>query len=258
MKAKKSFGQHFLINQSLSRSIVDLAVEKAGDRMILEVGPGKAALTSYLIEDQVNFKAVEADREMIEYLCQTYPEFEDRFQLFDFLKFDFKQANDGQAFMVLGNFPYNISSQILFKIIDNKALVPVILGMFQKEVADRIVSSHGSKSYGVLSLLIQFHYDCKIVFKVSPGSFSPPPKVNSAVVLFEQRKDTPNCNPSLFKSIVKMSFGQRRKMMRNTLKSIIKEDTFLKQEIFKKRPEQLSLSEFVELTNTIEHHIKSN
>jgi len=256
LKAKKSFGQHFLHNKNLARSIVDLAKAQAKDMLILEVGPGKAALTQFLIEDDTKFMAVDADWDMISYLSETYPELTDNFLQKDFLKLDLKQVNDDKPFLVLGNFPYNISSQIIFKIIDNHTLVPTILGMFQKEVADRIVAGHGSKTYGVISLLIQFYYDCKIVFRVAPGSFSPPPKVQSAVVLFTHKKSLPKCDPSLFKSVIKISFGKRRKMMRNTLKSFIKDTSLEDDEIFQKRPEQLSLEQFVELTNLIEKHKK--
>lgn len=254
MKAKKSFGQHFLHNKNLARSIVDLAIAHADNQLILEVGPGKAALTQFLIEDDTSFMAVEADWDMITYLSDTYPEKTDNFLKQDFLKLNLKDLNDNKPFLVLGNFPYNISSQIIFKIIDNHTLVPTIIGMFQKEVADRIVAGHGNKIYGVISLLIQYYYDCKIVFKVAPGSFSPPPKVQSAVVLFKHKKKLPECNPSLFKSVIKISFGNRRKMMRNTLKSFIKNTALEGNEIFEKRPEQLSLDQFVELTNLIEKH----
>lgn len=254
MKAKKSFGQHFLHNKNLARSIVDLAVEKADGKLILEVGPGRAALTQFLIENKVNFTAVEADWDMISYLSETYPDDTDLFLQKDFLKLELSQVNDGKPFLVLGNFPYNISSQILFKIIDSHELVPDIIGMFQKELADRLVSAHGSKTYGVISLLIQFYYDAKIVFKVAPGSFTPPPKVNSAVVHFYHKKELPECNHSLFKSVVKISFNNRRKMMRNTLKSFIQNTPLEGNEVFEKRPEQLSLDQFVELTNLIEKH----
>ncbi len=256
MKAKKSFGQHFLHNKNLARSIVDLAKAHAKDQLILEVGPGKAALTQFLIEDNTEFIAVEADWDMITYLSETYPEKTDNFIQKDFLQLNLKELNNDKPFLVLGNFPYNISSQIIFKIIDNHTLVPTIIGMFQKEVADRIVAGHGNKTYGVISLLIQFYYDCKIVFRVAPGSFSPPPKVQSAVVLFTHRKELPKCNPSLFKSVIKISFGKRRKMMRNTLKSFIKDTPLEDDEFFEKRPEQLSLEQFVELTNLIEKYQK--
>jgi len=254
LKAKKSFGQHFLHNKNLARSIVDLAKAHARDLKILEVGPGRAALTQFMIEDNTNFMAVEADWDMITYLSETYPDFTDQFIRKDFLKLNFEEVNDSNPFLVLGNFPYNISSQIIFKIIDNHLLVPTIIGMFQKEVADRIVAGHGSKTYGVISILIQYYYDCKIVFKVAPGSFSPPPKVQSAVVLFTHRESLPECDPSLFKSVIKISFGNRRKMMRNTLKSFIKNTPLEGDELFEKRPEQLSLEQFVELTNLIEKH----
>jgi len=256
LKAKKSFGQHFLHNKNLARSIVDLAKSHAKDLLILEVGPGKAALTQFLIEDETNFMAVEADWDMITYLSETYPDHTDQFIRKDFLKLNLVELNNEKPFLVLGNFPYNISSQIIFKIIDNHTLVPTIIGMFQKEVADRIVATHGSKTYGVISLLIQYYYDCKIVFKVAPGSFSPPPKVQSAVVLFTHKKTLAECNPSVFKSVIKISFGNRRKMMRNTLKSFIKETPLEDNAIFEKRPEQLSLEQFVELTNLIEKHKK--
>lgn len=254
MKAKKSFGQHFLHNKNLARSIVQLAVKEAKDKLILEVGPGRGALTQFLIEDNINFKAVEADWDMITFLSTTYPDYSDNLIEKDFLKLDLSEVNDGKPILVLGNFPYNISSQIVFKIIDHHDIVPCIIGMFQKEVADRIVAGHGNKTYGVISLLIQYYYDCQIVFKVSPGSFTPAPKVQSAVVLFKHKKELAKCNPSLFKSVIKISFGKRRKMMRNTLKSFIQDTALENHEIFQNRPEQLSLDQFVELTNLIEKH----
>ena len=251
MKAKKSFGQHFLINKSLSSAIVDLAIEKSAGLKILEVGPGQGALTSFLVAQGVEFIAVDADREMIAFLKDQFPDHEDRFYLEDFLKYNLQDTGEDEV-LILGNFPYNISSQIVFKLVACHEQVPCIIGMFQKEVADRIVAPHGSKTYGVLSVLIQFYYDCKIVFKVSPGSFSPPPKVRSAVVHFERRTDTPDCNYKLLRTVTKLAFGQRRKMLRNTLKSIVQDPELLNEELFSKRPEQLSVDQFVQLTNIIE------
>lgn len=253
MKAKKSYGQHFLINESLAESIVSLAIEKANGNPILEVGPGKGVLTKHLIEKEIDFKAVDADQDMIDFLTQTYANIGDRLIQGDFLKQRLDQLFSEPEFVLLGNFPYNISSQIVFQSIQYQNHIPWIIGMFQKEMADRIIAPHGSKTYGAISVLTQVYYTGKTVFKVSPGSFSPPPKVNSSVILFERKSILPEeVDPKLFRSIVKMSFGQRRKMLRNTLKTVVKDKSMLDSEFFTKRPEQLSVQNFIDLTLKIQ------
>lgn len=253
MKAKKSYGQHFLINESLAESIVSLAIEKADGLPILEVGPGKGVLTKYLIDKKISFSAVDADRDMIEFLVSTYPDQEKEFIQGDFLKQAIDQIFSQKEFVLLGNFPYNISSQIVFKAIQYQDHIPWMIGMFQKEMADRIIAPHGSKTYGAISVLTQIYYSGKTVYKVSPGSFNPPPKVQSSVVLFERKNILPaEVDPKQFRAIVKSSFGQRRKMLRNTLKPFVEEKSLIEQSIFSKRPEQLSVQDFIELTLMIQ------
>lgn len=252
MKAKKSYGQHFLVNENLAKNIADTAIELSDKYPVLEIGPGKGVLTKYFYEKKINFKSVEADMDMIEYLHSTYPGISINLIFKDILKLDLNEVFD-EEFVLFGNFPYNISSQILFKMIEYKYKIPVLIGMFQREVAERIIASPGNKEYGILSVLVQAYYSGKIIFRVKPGSFSPPPKVDSAVIKLERKeKFELDCNETLFKTIVKSTFNKRRKMIRNTLKSLINDDEILKDDFFKKRPEQLSLDEFVELTNVIE------
>jgi len=252
LKAKKSYGQHFLVNENLAKNIADTAIELSDKYPVLEIGPGKGVLTKYFYEKKINFKSVEADMDMIEYLHSTYPGISINLIFKDILKLDLNEVFD-EEFVLFGNFPYNISSQILFKMIEYKYKIPVLIGMFQREVAERIIASPGNKEYGILSVLVQAYYSGKIIFRVKPGSFSPPPKVDSAVIKLERKeKFELDCNETLFKTIVKSTFNKRRKMIRNTLKSLINDDEILKDDFFKKRPEQLSLDEFVELTNVIE------
>lgn len=253
MRAKKSYGQHFLINESLAESIVSLAIEKADGLPILEVGPGKGVLTKYLIGQDISFQAVDADRDMIDYLVATYSDHQKLFIQGDFLKQPIDQFFEQREFVLLGNFPYNISSQIVFKAIQFQEHIPWMIGMFQKEMADRIIAPHGSKTYGAISVLTQIYYTGKTVFKVSPGSFSPPPKVQSSVLLFERKSRLPSdVDPRQFRAIVKSSFGQRRKMLRNTLKPLVEEKSLLEKPLFSKRPEQLSVEDFIELTLMIQ------
>lgn len=256
-KAKKSFGQHFLIDELLTEGISQSLLLENEVKNVLEIGPGKGVLTKYLLKkDHINFKAVDADRDMIHYLFHEYPTQTEKFILQDCLKVRFDQLFDGEPFCVIGNFPYNISSQIVFKIIENKELVPEMVGMFQKEMANRIIAPHGSKTYGVISLLTQAYYSCDSLFEVPPRSFNPPPKVDSKVIRLTRKENALDCDPKLFKRIVKTTFSQRRKMLRNTLKSIIPDSEFLSDSFFTKRPEQLNLDEFINLTNTINQKIK--
>lgn len=221
---------------------------------ILEVGPGKGALTRHFSELAENeFKAVEADRSMADYLLANDIVKPGQLIRGDFLKLALDGVFQNQQFSVIGNFPYNISSQILFRIDKYKDLVPLTVGMFQKEVAERIVASEGSKTYGVTSVLLGASFDATILFHVKPGNFFPVPKVTSSVVMMKRKPDySMPCDYKLFRSVVKASFGQRRKMLRNSLKPFIKETAFLEKEIMKKRPEQLSIEEFYTLTNQIQ------
>ncbi len=253
MKAKKSYGQHFLVNETLSQSIVESAIEYSEKYPILEIGPGKGVLTKYLFENNIRFKSVEADIEMVEYLRENYPGISEYIIHSDILRLDLSKVFDEIEFVLFGNYPYNISSQILFRMLKYKEYIPVMIGMFQKEVAERIIASPGNKQYGILSVLTQAYYTGKITHRIKPGSFNPPPKVDSAVIKLKRKENfSIDCNESLFKTVVKMAFNHRRKMMRNTLKSLVKNPDILKNTIFTMRPEQLSVEDFISLTNLIE------
>lgn len=254
MKAKKSFGQHFLINENLAESIAHSLKREEGIKNVLEVGPGKGVLTKYLIEQDINLRVVEADRDMVQYLEKHYPELKDHIIFLDFLKLNMKKAFDNTPFYLIGNYPYNISSQIIFKMLKYMELIPEMVGMFQKELADRVIAPHGSKTYGVISVLTQAYYEGETIHKVSPGSFSPPPKVNSSVIRLRRKDDYENlgCDYKLFKRVVKQSFSQRRKMLRNTLKPLVLDKDILKDDYFNHRPEQLSVQDFIDLANRID------
>ena len=248
-----------MINESISERIVAAALDYRTNDNLLEVGPGKGALTKYLVQKpELNFKSVEADWDMVHHLQQELGLGEDQLIQEDFLKLPLEKVFDKEEYTVVGNFPYNISSQILFRIDKYKDIVPAVIGMFQREVAERIAAGPGSKIYGVTSVLIQASYDAKIIMKVSPGSFFPAPKVHSAV-LYLKRKDqyTLPCSSALFRTVVKSAFNQRRKMLRNTLKPLIKDESLLQEEIMTKRPEQLSLEDFIQLTITIDTQTSS-
>lgn len=252
MKAKKSFGQHFLINENAAKAIVDALDISHSGQNVLEIGPGKGVLTKYLLEKDIHLRVVEADRDMVAYLHNMFPRLEDDIIFLDFLKLKLSKVFDDQPFLMIGNYPYNISSQIVMKMVKYREYIPEMVGMFQREVAERIIAPHGNKTYGVISVLVQAYYEGEMVMKVSPGSFSPPPKVNSAVIKLK-RKENQNlgCDEKLFRTVVKLSFNQRRKMMRNSLKSIIKDKILLEDKLLTQRPEQLSLEQFVQLTRLI-------
>lgn len=255
LKAKKSFGQHFLTNTSAAQQIVDALDYTSDVKNVLEIGPGKGVLTQYLIKKDINLKVVEADKDMVAYLEKEFPQLEDKIIFLDFLKLKLSKVFDNEPFLLIGNYPYNISSQIVFKMLAYKEHVPLMVGMFQREVAERIVAPHGSKTYGVLSVLVQAYYTGKIILRVSPGSFNPPPKVQSAVIRLERKENLDlGCNESLFRRVVKASFNQRRKMLRNSLKTIVGENDILSDDFFRNRPEQLSLEQFIYLTTLIEEN----
>jgi 16S rRNA (adenine1518-N6/adenine1519-N6)-dimethyltransferase len=242
---KKSLGQHFLKNETIIQQIVDALLQDSFNNL-LEVGPGAGALTKRLIEiPAVNFKAVELDEQKITFLEKKYPVLKGKIIAHDFL--DIGQPFD-DPFIVIGNFPYNISTQILFKILDWKDSVPLVIGMFQKEVAERAASKEGSKIYGVLSVLIQAFYDVEYLFTVGSENFTPPPKVESAVIRLRRKTETLKVKSDRsFKVLVKTAFNQRRKTLRNAVKSLFTAEE-LKDNIFNKRAEALSVDDFAALT----------
>lgn len=255
MKAKKSFGQHFLNREEIAERIADsLTINNELGHPVLEVGPGKGMLTKYLLKHYPLLKVVEADVDMVNYLHKYYPQLENRVISGDFLKVDLAAVFEGQSFSLIGNFPYNISSQIVFHMIKYRTIVPEMVGMFQKEMADRIIAKPGGKDYGVISVLAQAYYEGKTLFNVDKSCFSPPPKVQSAVIrLIRKENQDLGCDEGLFRQVVKTSFNQRRKMLRNTLKPLFPEgSTELEDEFFQKRPEQLSLADFVAVTHKVE------
>ena len=250
VRAKKIFGQHFLRDKGVILQIVE-NFPPADGTPVLEVGPGMGILTEELLKKfKENLYAVEVDSVMYEYLQKRFPQLGDHLIHSDFLKLRLDEIFSGPFFLV-GNFPYNISSQIVFKMLDHRQQVRSMLGMFQKEVARRIVSGPGSKEYGIISVLVSAYYKSEYLFEVPEHAFEPPPKVKSAVIRLT-RNDVEKlpCDEKLFKQIVKTSFNQRRKMLRNTLRSIIKPGEEANP-IFTKRPEQLSLDEFMHITNDL-------
>ena len=255
VRPKKSLGQHFLTDLDIARRIAETLSEYKG-MPILEVGPGMGVLTQYLLEEQHDVTVVEIDTESVTYLNKNFPQLSGRIVEGDFLQMDLAKEF-GKNLCVIGNYPYNISSQIFFKVLDYKDMVPCCSGMIQKEVAERLAAKPGSKTYGILSVLMQAWYNVEYLFTVSEHVFNPPPKVKSAVIRMTRNDVTElGCNEQLFKRIVKTAFNQRRKTMRNSLKSIIEPGSpILANEVFNLRPEQISVSQFIELTNEIEKHI---
>ncbi len=252
VKAKKYLGQHFLTDDNIAKRIVDSLSEDAPN-IILEIGAGMGVLTKFLVQNSAyDVNVVELDTESVVYLNKYYPQLQGKIIEYDFLKLNLSDYFT-QPFSLIGNFPYNISSQILFKVLDNKEQIPQVVGMFQKEVAQRVSASSGSKTYGILSVLLQAYYDVEYLFTVNENVFSPPPKVKSAVIRLTRKQNlTIPCNEKLFFRVVKTSFNQRRKVLSNSLKSILL-SVKPENEIFKKRPEQLSVQEFFVLTNEVEN-----
>ena len=249
VKAKKHLGQHFLKDETVAQRIVDAL--PTNNLPLVEVGPGTGVLTKHLITKE-NFFAVDVDTESIDYLKKTYPQYQNKIIEGDFLQMDVSKLFPAK-FAVIGNFPYNISSQIMFKVLDLRDSVDVVVGMFQKEVAERIAIKPGTKIYGILSVLLQTYYDIEYLFTVEPTVFVPPPKVKSAVIRLTRNKTIKlDCDEKLFKAIVKSTFNQRRKMIRNGVKSFIKDESIMGHKFFTMRPEQLSVAQFVELTQLIE------
>ncbi|MDD2243490.1 MAG: 16S rRNA (adenine(1518)-N(6)/adenine(1519)-N(6))-dimethyltransferase RsmA [Dysgonamonadaceae bacterium] len=259
VKPKKSLGQHFLKDEAIAERIAS-TLDGFAELPVLEVGPGTGVLTRWLLNKSKDLTVVELDKESIVYLNDHFPELKGRIIEKDFLKLDLKQLYVDKPFCVIGNYPYNISSQIFFKVLDYKNAIPCCSGMIQKEVAERLTASPGSKTYGILSVLLQVWYDVEYLFTVSEQAFIPPPKVKSAVVrLTRNKRQEMDCDEKLFKTVVKTSFNQRRKMLRNSLKSLLSEDVKLPEnEMFNKRPEQLSIAQFEEMTNLLKPLVKMN
>ena len=253
VKAKKQLGQHFLTDEGIAKDTVEAFNVDRNLTHVLEVGAGMGVLTKYIQKrEDLKLTVIDIDAESIEYLKNE--DWIDNDQLIedDFLAINLKDIYGEEPFGILGNFPYNISTQILFKALDYKDQCLEVVGMFQKEVAERIASKEGSKIYGITSVLLQAFFDIEYLFTVHEDVFDPPPKVKSAVIQLKRNSvKTLPCNEKLFKSIVKMGFNQRRKTMRNSLKSFLTPE-IKDLEIFNKRPEQLSVQEFIELTNLIE------
>ncbi|MFW5598471.1 MAG: 16S rRNA (adenine(1518)-N(6)/adenine(1519)-N(6))-dimethyltransferase RsmA [Bacteroidales bacterium] len=266
VRPKKFLGQHFLKDLPTAQAIAD-TVDAAPGLPILEVGPGMGVLTQYLLKKGRELKVVEIDFESVAYLLKTFPELGDGLLEEDFLQMQLDRTFGGREFVLTGNYPYNISSQIFFKMLEYRHLIPVCTGMIQKEVAERLAAAPGSKVYGILSVLIQLWYDVEYLFTVEPGVFNPPPKVKSAVVRLTRNGRTDcGCDERLLRRVVKTSFNQRRKMMRGSLKPLFAAHNaeraggsqpegvadFLARPEMTQRPEQLSVEEFIELTNSID------
>lgn len=256
VRAKKALGQHFLRDLSVAQQIAESLVFTSDKMPVLEIGPGMGVLTQFLLQNpRLKLTAIELDQESVDYLKLNLPPF--NLIQGDFLRIDLNVLFSEGQFCVIGNYPYNISSQIFFKVLEYKDRIPCCSGMIQKEVAERLAARPGNKSYGILSVLMQTWYDIEYLFTVHEHVFDPPPKVKSAVVRFTRNQRTSlDCNPELYKKVVKTAFNQRRKQMRNSLAPILgKGHPLLETEVFKLRPEQLSIEQFIELTNLIEQHI---
>ena len=266
VRPKKNLGQHFLTDLTIARRIAD-TVDACPALPVLEVGPGMGVMTQFLIEKPRRVSVVEIDRESVAYLNEHFPKLRENILGEDFLQMDLHKVFDGGQFVLTGNYPYDISSQIFFKMLDNRDLIPCCTGMIQREVALRMASQPGSKQYGILSVLVQAWYDVEYLFTVEPGVFNPPPKVQSAVIRMTRNKvQHLDCDEQLFKRIVKTTFNQRRKMLRVSLRQLLPADSSLfspfptdgrlpvafHASLLTLRPEQLSIQQFVELTNLVE------
>lgn len=266
VRPKKFLGQHFLTHLPTAQAIAD-TVDACPDLPVLEVGPGMGVMTQYLIPKGRELKVVEIDFESVEYLRKNFPALEDHIIEDDFLKMHLEHTFGSRPFVLTGNYPYNISSQIFFKMLDYRHLIPCCTGMIQKEVAERLAAAPGCKAYGILSVLVQLYYKVDYLFTVEPGVFNPPPKVRSAVIRMTRNDVTdPGCDEKLLKRVVKTTFNQRRKMMRGSIKPLLNDldlqcdagapdhTGFLAQPMLTRRPEQLSVQEFIALTNLVAQH----
>lgn len=254
VRAKKHLGQHFLKDENIAKKIVNSLSLKEGYTKVLEIGPGMGILTKNLLqENSFETSVIEIDEESVEYLKQNYPSLESRIIFDNFLKTNLKNYFQEDPFAIIGNFPYNISSQILFKVLEYRNQVSEVVGMFQKEVAERIAAKPRTKDYGILSVLMQAFYDIDYLFTVNETVFSPPPKVKSAVIRLTRNKvQSLGCDEKLFVRVVKAGFNQRRKTLRNSIKIFTLKKEFMTHRFLTQRAEELSVDEFVELTNMIE------
>ncbi|MBQ0141686.1 MAG: 16S rRNA (adenine(1518)-N(6)/adenine(1519)-N(6))-dimethyltransferase RsmA [Prevotellaceae bacterium] len=259
VRPKKSLGQHFLTDMGIASRIAD-TIDACKEIPVLEVGPGTGVLTQFLMQKNRELKVVELDNESVSYLLEHFNKLApENIISADFLKMNLMSVFDGHEFVLTGNYPYNISSQIFFKVVDNRTLIPCCTGMVQKEVAERLAAQPGTKSYGVLSIFIQAWYDVEYLFTVHENVFNPPPKVKSAVICMTRNsRESLGCDVKLFRQIVKTVFTMRRKMVRNGLKQVLSgmidkdiSAEFLSDSEFNKRPEQMSIEEFISLTNRI-------
>ena len=255
VKPKKALGQHFLNDLNIAERIVE---SLSPSQNVLEIGPGTGILTKILVKKKIDLKLVEIDKESVDFLTNELEINDSLIYNQDFLKMNLAEVFNKNNFSIIGNFPYNISSQIVFKIIDYRKYIPEMCGMFQYEVAERICQKEGSKKYGIISVITQAYYNAKLLFEVSNDLFTPPPKVNSAVISLKRKENLNlNCDEKLFLKIIKLSFQQRRKTMRNSLKQINLSDNLREDTIFDKRPEQLSVTEFIDLTNMISQDLNN-
>ncbi|WP_317899520.1 16S rRNA (adenine(1518)-N(6)/adenine(1519)-N(6))-dimethyltransferase RsmA [Aurantibacillus circumpalustris] len=253
VRAKKHLGQHFLNDENIAKNIVEALLEKDKSTPIIEVGPGTGVLTQHMITDIDKFFALDVDTESVAFLKEKYPSQKEKVMISDFLETDLIKLA-GNKFNVIGNFPYNISSQIMFKVLEHKNEVDYAVGMFQKEVAMRLAEKPGSKVYGILSVLLQAYYDIEYLFTVNENAFTPPPKVKSAVIrLTRNSVQKLDCDEVLFKKVVKTAFNQRRKTIRNSIR-ILFNNNEIRYPLLDKRPEQLSVAQFVELTKFVEEN----
>jgi 16S rRNA (adenine1518-N6/adenine1519-N6)-dimethyltransferase len=252
VKAKKHLGQHFLKDESIAQAIAD-TLSLVGYDTVLEIGPGMGVLTKYLLQKDVETFVIEIDTESVAYLNENYQKLQDKIISKDFLKYNLNDTFQGKSLAIIGNFPYNISTQIVFRVLEYRSQIPEFAGMFQKEVAERICEKKGTKAYGILSVLVQAFYDADYLFTVDEHVFNPPPKVKSGVLRLRRKEnfDLP-CGEKLFFTVVKTAFQQRRKTLRNSLKSLNLPDSLREDIIFDLRPEQLSVADFIALTQKIE------
>lgn len=254
VRAKKHLGQHFLNDQNIARKIAETLTGQGYD-IVLEIGPGMGVLTQFLLLGKFEVHVVEIDTESVGYLEQHYPALQGKIHARDFLKFPLQEVFGEKPLAIIGNFPYNISTQIVFRMLEQRDRIPEFSGMFQKEVAERICETKGSKTYGILSVLVQAFYKAEYLFTVPPQVFSPPPKVQSGVLRLTRKEEYHlPCSEKLFFNVVKTAFNQRRKTLRNSLKSIGIPEVLKEDSIFDRRPEQLSTEDFIALTQKLENH----